>query len=202
MGDINEVVSDAVDKAKESESRLNTAVAVLVSISATFMALCNVKDGNIVQAMAQSQANAVDAWAFFQSKSTKQHMAESIIDQLTIQRDVTGQSLTPEGRALIEKKIAEYQARAKQYEVEKAEIKKQAEGYQKQYDALNVHDDQFDMAEASLSIAIALFGVTALTKKRWMLLVAGSFALFGTVLGLAGFLGKGLHPDFLAKLLG
>jgi hypothetical protein len=200
MAEISEVVSDAVDKAKES--RLNTMVAVLVSLTATFMALCNVKDGNIVQAMAQSQANAVDAWAFFQSKSTKQHMAESMIDQLTIQRDVSGASLTPEGRALIEKKIAEYKERAHQYEAEKAEIKKQAEGYQKQYDALNVHDDQFDMAEASLSIAIALFGVTALTQKRWMLLVAGSFALFGTVLGFAGFLAKGLHPDFLAKLLG
>ncbi len=111
MAEISEVVSDAVDKAKES--RLNTIVAVLVSIAATFMALCNVKDGNIVQAMAQSQANAVDAWAYYQSKSTKQHLAESMIDQLTIQRDVTGQSLTPEGRALIEKKIAEYQARAR-----------------------------------------------------------------------------------------
>jgi len=202
MGEISEVVGDAVDKAKESQSRLNTVVAAAVSISATFMALCNVKDGNIVQAMAQSQANAVDAWAFFQSKSTKQHLAESMIDQLSLQRDLGGPSLAPEGRALIEKKIAEYRERARQYEADKAEIKKQAEGYQKQYDALNLRDDQFDMAEAGLSIGIALFGVTALTQKRWMLLVAGSFAIFGAALGLAGFLGKGLHPDFLAKLLG
>jgi hypothetical protein len=35
-----------------------------------------------------------------------------------------------------------------------------------------------------------------------LLFVAGAFTLFGLVIGLAGFLGKSLHPDFLAKLLG
>jgi hypothetical protein len=200
MGDIAETVSEAVDKGKES--RLNTIIAVQVSIVATFMALCNVKDGNVVQAMAQAQVNAVDAWAYFQSKSTKQHLAESLVEQLSVQRDLAGASLAPEGRALLDAKIAEHGRRAKQYEAEKAEIKAQAEGFQKQYDALNQHDDQFDMAEASLSVSIAILGVTALTQKRWLLFVAGAFTLFGLVIGLAGFLGKSLHPDFLAKLLG
>jgi len=40
------------------------------------------------------------------------------------------------------------------------------------YDRLNVHDDQFDMAEALMSIGIALFGVTALTQKRALLVTA------------------------------
>lgn len=200
MADIAEVVNDAVDKGRES--RLNTIVAVVVSISATFMALCNVKDGNIVQAMAQAQANAVDAWTYYQSKSTKQNIAESVADQLAIQRDVGAATMTPEAKALLDKKIADYQRRAKQYEVEKNEIKAQAEGYEKQYAALNVRDDQFDMAEAGLSIGVALFGVTALTKKQWMLFVAGTFSAFGTIIGFAGFLGKSLHPEWLAKLLG
>jgi hypothetical protein len=198
VGEIGDVVNVAVEKGQES--RLNGVVAVLVSLTATFMALCNVKDGNVVQAMQQAQANGVDAWSYYQSKSTKQHLAESMVDQLTIQRDAIA-NLTPEGRALIEKKIADYSAKVKQYETDKAEIKRTAEGYQKQYDALNVHDDQFDMAEASLSISIALFGVTALTRKRWLLVVGGVFMAFGLVLGLAGFLGKNLHPDFLARIL-
>jgi hypothetical protein len=199
VGEIADVVGEAVDKGKES--RLNGLVAVMVSITATFMALCNVKDGNVVQAMQQAQSNGVDAWSYYQSKSTKQHLAEAMVDQLTVQRDATS-NLSAEGRALIDRKIADYTAKVKQYEAEKAEIKRTAEGYQKQYDALNLHDDQFDMAEASLSISIALFGVTALTQKRWLLAVGGAFVLFGFVLGLAGFLGKSLHPDFLAKILG
>jgi hypothetical protein len=65
----------------------------------------------------------------------------------------------------------------------------------------NLHDDQFDMAEAALSISVALFGVTALTQKRWLLLISGFFFAFGFFMGFAGFLGKTVHPDFLAKLL-
>ena len=52
-------------------------IALLVALSATVVALCNVKDGNVVQAMAQAQAGAVDQWASSQSKSTKQHIAET-----------------------------------------------------------------------------------------------------------------------------
>jgi hypothetical protein len=198
MGDIAGVVAEVVEKSKES--RLNSVVAVGVSITATFMALCNVKDGNVNQAMQQAQAKSVDTWSFYQAKSTKQHMAEAMIDQLETQREISP-TLSPETRALLDKKIADYRARARQYETEKVEIKGQAEGFQKQYDALNFHDDQFDMAEASLSVAISVLGVTALTQKRWMLLVAGTFVLFGFVMGVAGFVGAGLHPDFLAKLL-
>jgi hypothetical protein len=73
-------MADAADQAQEAvenaeKSRLNSAVAVLVALSATFVALCNVKDGNVVQAMAQAQAGAVDQWAYYQSKSTKRPVA-------------------------------------------------------------------------------------------------------------------------------
>jgi len=47
---------------------LGVALGAFVAVAATFMALCNVKDGNIVQAMAQAQANSVDAWAYYQAK--------------------------------------------------------------------------------------------------------------------------------------
>jgi hypothetical protein len=102
---------------------------------------------------------------------------------------------------MLDEKIAAYQKQVKKYEKEKTDIKKQAEGAQKEYDRLNFHDDQFDMSEACLSVAIALFGVTALTRKRWLLVVAGAFMFFGVLFGLAGFFGWGIHPDFLAKFL-
>ena len=60
---------------------------LLVTLTGAFVVLCNVKDGNIVQAMAQAQANSVDAWSYYQAKSTKQHFAEGMVDQLSIQRD-------------------------------------------------------------------------------------------------------------------
>jgi predicted metal-dependent hydrolase len=198
MGDSAGAVGDEVEKG--TDSRLHALVAVAVSITATFMAVCNVKDGNVNQAMQQAQARSVDAWAFYQAKSTKQHLAEAVIDQLETQRAIAP-DLSPEAQALLDQKIADHQAKARLYEKEKAEIKAQAEGHQREYDALNFHDDQFDLAEASLSVAIALLGITALTQKRWMLGVVAVFLVFGAVMGLAGFLGSSLHPDFLVKIL-
>src|SRR5258708_33784825 len=196
MSDIDETISEAVEHG--SESRLNSIIALLVALAATFMAVCNVNDGIIVQAMQQAQANALDQWSYYQAKGMKMNLAESVLDQLTLQRTILlDQKFAP----LIDKKIASYQAQVKKYDKEKTDIKKQAEGFQKQYDALNVHDDQFDMSEACLSVALALFGVTALTKKRWLLAVAATFMSFGVLLGLAGFLAWTLHPDFLAKFL-
>ena len=198
MGEIDEKISDAIDKARES--RLNTVIAALVAVTATLMALNNVKDGNIVQAMQQAQASSVDEWAYYQAKGTKQNFAVAARDLLEIMRDATANP-TPELRALFDKRIAEYTAQEKKYEAEKEDIRKKAEGFQKQYDELNRHDDQFDAAEALMSVAIALFGVTALTRKRWLLIVGIVFAGIGELLGLAGFLGWSLHSDWLASLL-
>ena len=60
-----------------------------------------------------------------------------------------------------------------------------------------MHDDQFDFSEAALSVAIALAGITALTQKRWLLVVSGVFMAFGLLFGLSGFLGWNLNPAAL-----
>jgi len=196
MSDVSDTISEAVERA--SESRLNSIIALLVAVTATFMAVCNVKDGNIVQAMQQAQAGAVDQWSYYQAKGMKQNLAESTLDQLQLQRAMLAD---PKFAPMLDQKIADYQKQVKKYEKEKTDIRKVAEGDQKQYDALNFHDDQFDMSEACLSVTIALFGVTALTKKRALLVVAMVFMFFGVLFGLAGFLGWTIHPDFLAKIL-
>lgn len=198
MSDVGEAVSEAIENA--GESRLNSVIALLVAIIATVMALGNIKDGNIGQAMTQAQSNAVDTWSQYQAKSTKQNLAEATLVQLTVQRGLAA-GLTPEQRAMLDRQIADYQGRVKRYESEKGELKKQAEAYQAEYDRLNLHDDQFDLSDASLSVAIAILGITALTRKRWLLVVGILFALFGLVFSVAGFLNLSLHPDVLTRLL-
>ena len=197
MSEITDAVAESLDE--QPPNRMNSFIALAVAITATFMALCNVKDGNVVQAMQQDQANAVDAWAYYQAKGTKLNIAEGILDQLTLQRDMRPDLAAP-ARARLDQKIAEYVEHVKTYEAEKAKIKKEAEDFQHDYDALNVHDDQFDLAEALLSVAVALFGITALTRKRALLTVGIVFSGLGVLFGLAGFFKWGLHPDFLTSL--
>jgi hypothetical protein len=198
MSELAETVSEALEGG--GNDRLHSMIAMLVAISATFMALCNVKDGNVVQNMAQDQAKQVDAWSYYQAKSTKQNIAESMIDQLTVQQALAGGSAA--GRTVVDQKLAAYKEAVVRYQKEKDAIKAEAEGYQSDFDRLNIRDDQLDMAEALLSVALALFGITALTKKRVLFGFAAAFAGVGVFLGLAAFAGLKVHPDFLARLLG
>ncbi|MEP6676727.1 MAG: DUF4337 domain-containing protein [Ferruginibacter sp.] len=187
--DISETIQEPV--AHAGESKINSRVAIWVALIATFMAICNIKDGNVVQAMSQAQANSIDTWSYFQAKSTKQSIAESALETIRLQNNP--------GSDTIAKK---YEAKIAGYEKDKAEIKTRAEGYQKEYDDINVFDDQFDMTEAFLSIAIAMLGVTALTQKKWLLYFACSVGILGIIFGLTAFLKISLHSDFISKILG
>jgi hypothetical protein len=198
MSEVAEKLNEAVEKAHES--KLNTVIAMCVAVVATFMALCNVKASNIVQQMSKEQAHAVDQWSYFQSKSTKQHVAESSLEQIELQRD-TSQGLTDDQKGKFDEAIKKHKAAIAKYDKEKEEIQKEAKEHEENVEKLDIHNDQFDMGEALMSVAIALFGVTALTQKRFMMFVAGAFAAFGMFMGLAGFLKLAFHPEFLAKLL-
>jgi len=199
MSEIAEKIQESLEAA--SESRLNGFIALFVAITATFMALCNVKDGNIVQAMQQAQAKSIDQWAYFQSKSTKMHIAENTANIFTSQLEMSN-GLSSGQQSKIKSRIEDQLKLVKKYQLETEAIKKEAEQASKDYDALNVHDDQFDLAEACLSVAIALAGVTALTRKRWLFGVALTLAAIGFIFGMAGFLQLQIHSDFMAKLLG
>jgi len=189
MSDINETIQDPIEEA--GKSKINSRVAIFVAITATFMALCNVKDGNIVQGMEQAQAHALDAWSYFQAKSTKQSIAENSLELMKVQNS--------QGSTEV---IRKYEDEVNRYEKEKAEIKKQAEGFQKEYDDINLFDDQFDMTEALLTISIAMFGITSLTQKKWLLYFAASVSLLGIILGVAAFMKISLHSDFVSRILG
>ena len=198
MSEVAEKLNEAVEKAHES--KLNTVIAMCVAVVATFMALCNVKASNIQQQMSKEQAHAVDQWSYFQSKSTKQHVAESALEEIELQKE-TSHDLTEAQTAKFDEAIKKHKTAVAKYDKEKEEIQKQAKEHEENVEKLDVHNDQFDMGEALMSVAIALFGVTALTQKRFMIFVAGAFAAFGMFMGIAGFAKLAFHPEFLAKLL-
>jgi hypothetical protein len=189
MAEIDEAVQEQVEHA--AKNKLNSMVAVMVAVTATFMALCNVKDGNIVQAMSQAQANSLNSWNYFEAKSTKQAIAENALTTLKLQ--------TPPASSEV---IKNFEATIARYEKEKEVIKAQAEAYEKQYNDINLFDDQFDMTDALLTISIAMLGVASLTQKRWLFYFASAVSCTGILLGLAAFMKISLHSDFVSKILG
>ena len=122
--------------------RLNASVAISVALLATFMAICKVKDDNIVQGMQQAQAHMIDNWGFYQARNIRQEIAESNVMQLQVVR--SGMAANAD-KTDIDKMLLAQQQQVKDQETKKAVLKKQAEDDQKQYDDLNFVDDQFDL---------------------------------------------------------
>lgn len=183
-----EVSAEAKDK------RLNGMVAMTVVVLSVFMGLANVKDGNIVQAMDLAQSNSVDRWNEYQATRTKHHIDEAALGTL--------QALGIAGSPRAAAEEARLSAEIAKYAKEEPGLRAEAKRLQAQYDALNVHDDQFDASDALTSIAISLAAVAALTEAPVMLYVAWAFGLGGLIMGGAAFLGLNLHLEVLSRLLG
>ena len=196
MSELGETISEVIEEA--SESRLGTIVALLVALAATFMALAGVKDRNLTLGMTRAQTKSVDTWNYYQAKSMKQNLAEATLDELLAAKLVAS---NPAAAAQMDTRIETYRGHVARYEKEKEEVKAEAEGYEHQYEALHVRHDQFDLSEAAISVAIALLGITALTRKRWLLGIAGIFLAVGVVFGVAGFLNWNIHADALVSWL-
>jgi hypothetical protein len=186
--------SSASDK---TANRLNMMVAITVALLATFMGICKVKDDNIVQAMQQAQANKIDHWGYYQARNMREEVAKSTVVQLKLAAMGRGAEVVSAYASAISdyEKLAADQARKKE------ELKAQAEQDQVDYDAYNYKDDQFDLSDALLAVAISLLAVTALTKQRWLYFAALIPTGFGLFMGLSGLLGWQVHPDVLIKLL-
>jgi len=191
-----ENISDLLPE-KDAKNRLNNWVAVSVAILDAFMAVTKVKDDNIVQAMLQAQSSAVDTWSEYQSTRLKQHMMELGRDQATALRSTAA----PQSTAQIEDQVKHYESEIKRYDKQSKDLQDKAHGFEDEYNRLNYRDDQFDLSDAALSVALAMLAVTALTGKRWLLWASLVFAGFGFIMGLAGLFGLHIHPDKLSQLL-
>jgi hypothetical protein len=178
-------------------SRLNPAVAIAVALLATFMGICKVKDDNIVQAMQQAQADKIDHWAFYQARNLREEVAKSTLVQLRLQ----AADKPKERQADYQEAIAQYEKLAKEQAAKKEELRLQALADQANYDALNFHDDQFDLSDALIAIAISLLAITSLTQLWWLYGLSLVPAGFGVLMGLSGLVGWAFHPTSLIKLL-
>jgi len=184
-------------EAKKPKAHLNTWVAISVALLATFMGICKVKDDNIVQAMQQAQADKIDNYSWYQARNIREEVAKATAVQLTAQAAVA----PPQAKPIFEAQIKTYEAIAQDQGEKKKIQQADADKADQTYNELNFHDDQFDLSDAMLALAISLMAVTALTQKRWLFILALFPTVFGVVMGLAGLLGWHIHPNALTRLL-
>jgi len=178
-------------------ARLSTWVAITVALLATFLGVCKVKDDNIVQAMQEAQADKLDHWNFYQARNIRQEVAAAAAAQLKL----AAAAAPAAQQGQYNEAIASYEQLAADQARKKEELRVQAEQDQLRYDAFNYRDDQFDLCDALLALAISLLAVTALTHKQWLYWLALLPTVAGVAMGLAGLTGWHLHPDALIRML-
>lgn len=184
--------------AEAKDRRLNRLVAITVVVLSVFTGVCNIKDGNLVQAMQQAKADSVDTWGEYQATKTKLHVAQNAREEIAViaaGASAAGQARAAQSTATLDGEIAKY-------EQEGPALAAKAKGFADQYDALNVHDDQFDASEGLISAAISMAAVAALAESFLLLFGSWAFGAFGMVMGVCGFAHLAFHPDVLSNFLG
>jgi hypothetical protein len=183
------------DLPQSSDRTLNRLVALTVVILSVFMGLANIKDDNLVQAMQLAKSDAVDTWSEYQASRTKLHVAETARVEMAL---IAGPTPSPSAAGA----LRDMDAQIAKYTAEAPRLRQTAQADEARYDALNVHDDQFDLSDALISIAVSLAAVAALAESRPLLGVCWAAGALGLLFGIAGFAGWSLHPNALAALLG
>lgn len=189
-----ELAKEEKDEARDhAKSVLNAMVAVTIALLATFMGVCKVKDDNIVQAMQQAQAHSVDYWGTEHAKGTE----EKVLDAVATQLELTDTGTNPKVTGAIKR----FRAKQAKETKDKDDWMKKAQDADADYDKLNYRDDQFDLSDTLMAIAISMLAVTALTGKRWLYWIALVPTLLGILMGIAGLFSLKIHPDAITNLL-
>lgn len=172
------------------ESRLSAYVALTVVIISVFMAMCKLKDENLVDAMIHSDMKAVDTWGEYQAERIKLHDDENDAGALKIAAGANAQAVTAE--------IARLNAKASDYQKNSGDLKKEATGYEKTYEKKEITHAEFDVVDALCAITLALAAVAALADYILLLYIAWGVGALAIVLGSSALLGV----DLIAGILG
>jgi hypothetical protein len=155
---------------------------VILAVCAT---LSTFKGGSYSTQSVINQTLASDQWAFYQAKSTKQHLYEIQVEQFQLQ--MLGLPRNSSLSAAYAKKIEDYQGNIERYAQEKKEITAKALELEKQRDEAKLHGKPFGIAVMFLQVAILLNSVAGLLKTKRIWWTAVPVGLVGIAFFLDGF---------------
>ncbi len=152
-------------------------VAIFTAIISSFAALISyhsssqqneaflLKNDAVIQ-----QAHASDQWAYYQAKSSKGHLME-----------LASQLLPPDRAKYYQQQLQKYNDQKQQIMIQAQQYETESQAADKQSDFLMSNHHQESQGMLLLQIAISLASVTALTKKRWLFILASIAALGGII---------------------
>ncbi|MBB2486327.1 DUF4337 domain-containing protein [Mitsuaria sp. WAJ17] len=177
----HELEHAAQHEPKGMAGQLAVITAILATVGALFAYMGGATQANAglyKNDAAIKKTEAANRWAYFQSKSSKQNLAEIAMD------------LAPS-----EEQKAKYKAKIERYETEKNEIKKEAEALEKESADFDHQSEQqlhqhhrWAQATTALQVSIALAAIALLTRRRWMEGATLAVGGVGILIGIAAWL--------------
>jgi hypothetical protein len=199
--DAAEVIGEVAEEQADSkaDTRFRNRAALLIAILAAVLAVGGLGGGNATDDMIANNIHASDTWAFFQAKNVRQTVLEMAVVEL--EGDLADPGLTPERRTRMERQLAEHRATIARYESEpdaeapddplrgegKRQLRARAQAYEAAREVASDRDNNFDLAEVFLQLALVLGSVAILALNRLVLIASFVLGLIGTVLVANGF---------------
>lgn len=150
--------------AEETKAPWLNTMALATVILAVCATLSTFKAGGYSTQSVINQALASDQWAFYQAKSTKQHLYEVQAEQLKLQALALSKE-NPASAPYAEKE-AQYRAAIVRYAAEKQDIQVRAHDLEQQRDAAKQHGKPFGIAVIFLQVSILLNSIAGLMKVK------------------------------------
>jgi uncharacterized iron-regulated membrane protein len=159
----------------EREAAIKDKAGLVIVIMALFMAITTYFSNSYSGAVLKNMLKATDTYAFYQSKSIKQSIAEG---QLQDARD-------PKRVKELEAKIARYESDPVKGEG-KRELLARAQAYEAARDEAARHSPWLTFASLAFQLAIVLLSASILSVNNTMYRISEVVAVIGTVLLIQG----------------
>lgn len=156
----------------------------MTAILSTIGAIVNFASGNaqnealfLKNESILKQSQASDQWAYYQSKSTKMHIADAAAklttDPAVRESFINERDAEDRGRVAVQREANRLQA--------------ESQHLARASDAKLKPHEHLALALGFLQIGIALSAITVLTRRRWLIWCAGAAALVGIAAALSAF---------------
>ena len=163
-----------------SERRFTNLIAISIAFLATFMALSAIKSGNLDKAIAQTQAERIDNWAWYQAVRVREDMATYELAGLQRLERTTRDGAE---RTRLASEISGQNAEIAHVRARKDEVQGMARRAESDLTSMQAFGDQYDLSDALLAIATALLAICALARVRWLLWFSLIPAVAGVIVG-------------------
>ena len=198
--DAADLIAEISEERAENQAaeRFRNRAALLIACLAAVLAIGGLGGGNATDDMIYNNIRASDTWAFFQAKNVRQTMHELAAEALEAEIAAAGGTATPAQTA----RLQALRATIDRYESEpdpadpanpaagegKRQLMAQAQAYEAEREIASARDNNFDLAEVLLQLALVLGSVAILALNRIVLGASLVLGVLGSLLTLNGFL--------------